>query len=390
MKTQRQLKVGIATHYAANNFGALLQCMALQDAICQELPESVCSVPDVYREERHTPPSFLSTYRSKRGEGVKGWLKGVIHGGLTILSKVRHRSQAPAQEFVDTAYTLDSESGLDDAGYLVGTQYDVLVAGSDQIWSFWAICPFFMLKTRQLPPPGKLAYAASCGHIDLLSNEQKEELKQELATYSAISSREADGASFLGVLSNKECPCVLDPTLLHDIHYWQKYARPPKKKPVGEFCFTYSITYDFRARRLARQVAKKIGCQLIMCDYVAPHSYYSTIGPREFLWYIAHARCVITTSFHGTALSIISGTPFYSIRSSAPQSRLTTLLSLLGLEHRLISSVDEVRTDEPAFTIEEVNEKLLQPREKSRCYLRESILKAAESAQAGRESSLVQ
>ena len=63
-------------------------------------------------------------------------------------------------------------------------------------------------------------------------------------------------------------------------------------------------------------------------------------GPDEFLSYIRYADFVITTSFHGTAFSIIFQKQFVCPRFRM-NKRIESLLSLVGLSERMIHTSGE-------------------------------------------------
>ena len=53
-------------------------------------------------------------------------------------------------------------------------------------------------------------------------------------------------------------------------------------------------------------------------------------GPQEFLWLFEHAEKIITSSFHGTAFSLVFEKPFWAVVNPHSPSRISDLLSLFG------------------------------------------------------------
>lgn len=330
------MKIGIITFYAANNMGAICQAHALQQTICELFPESTCGVVDFEREKRLIPPTLPSVYRRKSGKSLKDKLKGLTHCALTLQAKWSSSGQAACQSFInDNLYTLqDTKISADGCLDTTAAEppYDLLVAGSDQIWGKgFGMKPYLFCRTTGIQPK-KVAYAPSMGPISHFNDRDKALLKERLADFSALSCRETDGAAFLKDLCGKECPLVLDPTLLLAPEEWRKLAKRPRNAPKGDFVFSYQVTWAKDCTRLARQAAKQLGLPLVILRSVNPYSYFTSCGPREFLWYISHAKQVVTSSFHGTALSLSLGTPFLSIRTKTPQTRITTLLHAAGCE----------------------------------------------------------
>ena len=71
------------------------------------------------------------------------------------------------------------------------------------------------------------------------------------------------------------------------------------------------------------------------------------IGPGEFVWLVAHARAVVTNSFHGTAFAVNHAKPFVSVipRGMSNASRIESLLKSLGLTDRVVKAPDAASFD---------------------------------------------
>ncbi|MBQ7986572.1 MAG: polysaccharide pyruvyl transferase family protein, partial [Clostridia bacterium] len=71
-------------------------------------------------------------------------------------------------------------------------------------------------------------------------------------------------------------------------------------------------------------------------------------APVEFISMIKNAKAVCTSSFHGTAFSIIMGTPFYvEMASGTYDSRIARLLSVTGnIESAVNCEADKIQKSE--------------------------------------------
>ena len=103
-------------------------------------------------------------------------------------------------------------------------------------------------------------------------------------------------------------------------------------------------------------------------------------GPSEFLNLIANAEFVCTDSFHGTVCSIIHHKTFFTFsrhedgKKASTNSRLSSLLGLLGIPERLYKSnveIEKVMNDKIDYTI--VDEKLNKMRNESINYLNNAL-----------------
>ena len=101
-----------------------------------------------------------------------------------------------------------------------------------------------------------------------------------------------------------------------------------------------------------------------------------TASPEEFIGYIRNASCVVTSSFHGTALSIVFRRPFVTVRLGYEiDNRAKSLLSVLHLEK---CSIDKNGTPRiPEIDYEEVGKRLADLRMDSRQFLDDVIHKAS-------------
>mgnify|MGYP001525152848 FL=1 len=72
----------------------------------------------------------------------------------------------------------------------------------------------------------------------------------------------------------------------------------------------------------------------IDCHY---STKYQTASPADFVTYIRYATYVVTTSFHGTAFSLIFNRPFYTFSLGDNfDSRSASLLESVNLTERLV------------------------------------------------------
>ena len=62
-----------------------------------------------------------------------------------------------------------------------------------------------------------------------------------------------------------------------------------------------------------------------------------TETPEQFVGWFKNAACVVSTSFHGTAFSLIFGRPLYYVgNGNAGENRPKQILGALGLEDRYV------------------------------------------------------
>lgn len=352
------MKIGILTYSAAHNFGAILQCYGLYHTV-KSLGHEV-EVID-YR------PQYLSTYEPKFG------IRQVINRHIKSLSE-RWRQYRYWREVYDGYNNFKSEEMVmsepvynPDELRTVIQQFDIVIVGSDQIWNpqfngndnAW----FGDLNATSVK---WISYAASAGNPQNI--ERFQDLHNLLNNFSSISVRERELADILKNYTGEVYPTVIDPSLLSDISCWGKWIKPVEK---GEYIVTYQARESDDTFRIANAISRQLGnIRIIPLDFygnVSEHGYATRItDPQGFISLIKNARCVVTTSFHGTAFSIILKTPFYTLRlNDGADNRSENLLKSLDLESRMIAASEtpifsEIDFDSPHFKLNALRENSLR------------------------------
>ena len=166
--------------------------------------------------------------------------------------------------------------------------------------------------------------------------------KNALRNFDYISVREAYLLDMLQPLVDKPIKHVLDPTLIASLSVWEKLCS--NKYENSGYVVVYQVRVDENTIRIAQHVAQQIGAKvkiLVAWPQRNSQELFQDATPEEFVETIRNAACVVTTSFHGTAFSVIFNRPFYTIAlNDGADSRSSSLLCSLGLEDRLISAND--------------------------------------------------
>ena len=141
----------------------------------------------------------------------------------------------------------------------------------------------------------------------------------------------------------------------------------------------YIVVYQVRENndtiRIAKQLAEQIGAKIkILVAWLGEQTSEKdqSATPEDFVNTIRNAACVVTTSFHGTAFSVIFNRPFYTIKlNDGADSRSQSLLKALNLEDRLINIDDTPSFEEIEY--KEINEKLDVLRKNSQDFILKNI-----------------
>ncbi len=323
------MNIGILTFHRAHNYGAVIQCYGLQQFL-KSLGHQVYVIDYC--------PCYFDFYNPKqKNENQRKNLKKIVKNVLRnlVVSRAERKRYVAFERFITQKLNLSS--------YAPGSDYssfDAIILGSDQIWNPKITGGHFDDEFFGFNAKCKvISYAASSRFISL-SEEQKLYLKSRLDKIDSISVRESSLKNLLQLFINKPIINVIDPSLLPDINEYNQLCTPIRGKKT--YILVYEIKRNFDTLRIANEIAKLLDLEVVeLVACVSPRFYGKSFrmeaGPMDFLSYIKNAECVVTTSFHGMALSLKFQKNFYSIRQGTDADlRAESLLSKLGLLSRFI------------------------------------------------------
>lgn len=354
------MKVAILTFHNAINYGAILQCFALQEFITKKFD---CKV-DVLN---YTPKKFRIFYdptKPLKAPGIKNKTKAIIkyfirHKEIKFQGKkYKALKSYIANNINETSKVTKLSNSLD---------YDCFIVGSDQVWNLKMTGndeSYFLNFTDRK----KISYAASF-KIDNIDEFAFKKMQENLIKFSSVSVREKSSFEYLKK-HNIVSQIVLDPTLLLDKSSWITKIKGELKLDF-KYALLYFVNPPKKLIDSAFGYCKKNGIKLVSLntlrnvkmDYVD----YSYASIDDFLSLILNAECIFTTSFHGLAFSINFNKEFYfevPLNSDNNNARLLDITNSLGLQSRNIYC-EEQKT----INWEEVNEKLNYLRDVSAKFL---------------------
>ena len=370
------MRAGLITFHFAHHYGAQLQAYATMRAI-QGLGWD-CQIID-YR----LPHTTRTNQIFKRGGGLRG-AAADAHTALHYAAFQRRFQRFEAFVAEQMALSPERYTSVEQLR-AAPPEYDVYVAGSDQIWNPYIFenkefDPAFLLAFAQ---GRKIAYAPSLG-VPELPADKAEQLRGYLASYSALSVREKRGQALLEQVTGRPARVVLDPTLLLTGEDWGALAVPPRFR--GPYILCYFVSDPAEAAPYALALSQKTGWPIVQLagarrKIEGARELVFDAGPREFLGLFQNAGAVVTNSFHGAAFSLQFRKNFFTSMSPKERrqpefSRIYSLLSRLGCADRIIG-LDAAAPVEAEMDYGAVYEKLEAARADSLAYL--------DAALAGRE-----
>lgn len=323
------MEIRILTFHRAKNYGAMLQCYALMWYL-QKCGHNV-KVFDYC-------PSYLAGLND-RGiiSSIKKILRFIVYHTISK-GEVRH---------ID-AFEYFVNMHIKPVSFVKDMDVDAIVCGSDQIWST-NICggfdPMYFASFAVGYNSKIVSYAASNGNSSI-SHDDAILFKKLLRNFHYISVREQNLCNLLQKW-NFKAELVLDPVLLVGREAFDDILEPIKQ--VRSYVLVYEIQHSENTYILAEKMARTISADIIVVGggfrtYFKKGVYNKQgLTPTQFVHYFKNASCVITTSFHGTAFSIIYSKPFYSVATHTDKDeRITSLLHTMGLYSRYVKDVQTV------------------------------------------------
>ncbi len=258
------------------------------------------------------------------------------------------------------------------------SDYDLLITGSDQVWNLkfdtlQNIKPY--LLNFENDKSKKISYASSIGmdSFNDITDDTKEEFARLLSGYKVISVRESSAVELLKTLG-VDAKLVLDPTFLLNGDDWRSLAK--NKKQPEKYVFVYGLYRNKELHKFANNLAKAHNLKVINLattyDFNKNAKNKIIASHEEVVGYINNAECVVTDSFHGTALSVNMQKPLYIFPAPRYNTRLESLIKLLGLESHYVLSGNQNLCD-TTMDYTEINAKLEEERKKSYEFLGRAI-----------------
>lgn len=362
------MKYGIITHYDVHNHGAILQMNALIKVLKRDFNIDAQAL----RFDKNY--DFMGrALKAKYEIGIKSigiYIKYLLERGLKIflfnVKKKRLFDRFKSQENLIGEFYSEAK-GL-----------DAVVIGSDEVFALHT-GPTPALFGHALPADKVFAYAGCFGPTtldDIRSLHCEAFVTSGLQSMQGLGMRDQNSIAIAEALTGKKATLVVAPVILYG--YEKEMARlndPQLPK--------YLLVYAYETRMNDAKEANKI------LDYahsrglkvVCPGFFHKwadiniNTDPVELLRYFKYAECVVTDTFHGSVLSIITGKDL-AVKLRDNSNKLLNLLEEYGLQNRVITDDWDLNA---IFSSSQDNEfvakEVVRRRQESMAYLREMVEK---------------
>ena len=332
--------VGIVTYFKSYNYGVWLQAYATQKFFEQEGFDAYIIN---YANKLENQTTKLAFKEKNRISGYfTSFLKAIIFGRVTYYKKGFGKHLNDYYKLSSKEYTSVSE--------MKNIKYDILVAGSDQLWNpnrtYGKLDPVFILQFGDCEK--KISLSTSLGS-DVVREEDKNIFIEAFHTFDAISVREEFAYEQLHDLTELPIKITVDPTFLLKKEEWLRLLNKKTiTKIPPKYILTYFVSSNKRSSKyysIIENYARKLNIPVLAIQFSraksTPHDKLilgATIA--DFLYLLNTSTLMITDSFHGAALSINLDKEFVSIENTENPERVKHLLNELNLEKRIDLDVD--------------------------------------------------
>ena len=355
------MRIGILTQPLQTNYGGLIQNYALQKALRNlghnpiTLDQKELKLPAWYRFLGGLKEYVLCVFSPKHFQKPKYTLSAdeerIIRKNCNsfVEKYISHsRKCAGSKDFLEEAKRLGIEG---------------FVVGSDQCWrpcyNMYIGDMFLSFCKDDKAIKKRVAYAASFGS-DTWEFSEKETISCShlVRMFDAITVREDSAVGLCKQYLKVDATHVVDPTLLltkNDyISLIKENEEPISTGELFNYVLDPSTEMSFFISKVEKETGYKSFQVLPKCnaDHLkkkdVKHHIEDCIYPSPIAWLRAFmdARMTIVDSFHGTVFSIIFNKPFWVLgNKERGLSRFVSLLSMFGLEDRLITANDFDKID---------------------------------------------
>ena len=364
-------KAGIITHYDVHNHGAHLQMYALSKCL-----EKLGYEAKALRFQKNYDFMGGAEAGKKYNISIRSiptYIKYTLTNGIdrTFYNIKKRKTLTAFRTF----------HGLVGDYYSEAKGLDAVVIGSDEIFSIEA-GPNPWYYGIGVPCDYEISYAASFGPTTLKMIEDHNVasmVEAGLRNLKHIAVRDENSAEIVEHYTGKTPTIACDPVLLYDFPEQLKPATSEEFKTAHaeKYCIIYSYDYnmnDDQTIKSIREYARKRGLKIYSVGYFHRWCDKSIdVDPLDVFKWFSGAEIVFTDTFHGSVISLETGTQFISqIRGNG--NKLAYLLEQYGVSDRKVtgfSDIEEIVKTPIDYNI--VNETVSKIRNESLFYLKKAL-----------------
>lgn len=322
------MKYGIITHYDVHNHGAILQMNALIKVLKQQFGIEAQALQ--FEKNYDFLGRELKAKYEISAKSIGIYFKYLVDRGLSVflfnIKKKKLFDQFKKKENLIGVYYSESE------------RLDAVIVGSDEVFALHT-GPTPVFFGHALPTDKVFSYAGCFGPTKL---EDVKRLHCEYFVSSGLSNmvglgmRDQNSIYITKALTGRDSALVVDPVLLYGyVDEIKNFTDPGLPKYLLVYAYENRMN-DLKEIDKIVSYAHRHGLKV-----VCPGFYHNwadinvNTDPVELLRYFKYANCIVTDTFHGSVMSIISGREI-AVKLRDNSNKLLNLLEEYGLADRVI------------------------------------------------------
>lgn len=319
------MRIGILTFHWATNYGAVLQCYALQNFL-ESLGHQVQVINYKPRQYDDNIYTFL---RFRKFLNFQEYINN------RKKEKEIRKFRCEHLHLTERVYQCKEIASL-------ASHFDIIVSGSDQV-----VNPSFLLSGEGrgivtptyflgFPFKGKrIGYALSFGCVTY-PEKAREIAAEYIKDFDIISVREKTGVDIVKSMGRDDAIVVPDPTLLIESRFYHQLADNHINPNPNQYIYSFFI------RNIAER--KNAICNILKGKHILWNNEDGDYTMQGWLNKIKHSEFVVTDSFHCVVMCLKLHKTFVIVTENngnvGMNDRLYTLLGNIGLTYRIIYKGD--------------------------------------------------
>ena len=335
------MQIGIITFQRVENYGAALQCRALY-CYLKSLGHDVKIIDykndSMERRYRLFPP-------------LRKNLVKLASRDLFIMLNIKDFKNKKRKFWEFFSFLPTTERLTRKTLKMNGLEYDLVIAGSDQLWNSTITRGFDEIYFLQFPGNFiRATYAISAGTAPFLSSSDSL-FDEYIKSFDFISAREKILAEYIEHRLGHKVLRSVDPTLLIAHEEWEKMIAEVKMELPPKYILMYGVKEIGELSDISSELSHKYGATVICLNpgwnFALKRKSIGYIkmidaGPLEFIYLIKNAYKITTSSFHGTVSSCIFRKDIYIyMPEKNGDARLEDIAEMFGITNRIFCSYME-------------------------------------------------
>lgn len=357
------MKYGIITHYDVHNHGALLQLNGLIQVL-----KSLGIEASALRFDKNYDfmgKALKAKYEiSLKSIGI--YIKFILERGIKS-TLFNYKKSKLLNEFRISQKLIGSY-------YTECENLDGVIVGSDEVFALHT-GPTPAFFGHALPSEKVFAYGGCFGPTTIEDIDKwhcRALVESGLDSMCGLGMRDRNSISIASELTGKTAELVCDPVILYGYESEMSNKQKTLKDPYL-VVYAYDNKFDDQAE-VIKEYARKKGLKIVSPGFIQKWTDVNVnVDPIELLSWFKGAECVITNTFHGCVMSIITGREM-AVKMRGNANKLLNLMQEYKIDDRVFGEekcLDEIFNQKVDW--KKVNEQIKERRAKSMEYLNRMI-----------------